>query len=179
MLKGGAWVSNLEPLAGHDLKDVAGPDVLLAVPHDLLVFLAREVGARLERDRSLGVDIAQLEFRSGSRQPRDQLVDAVGRRLVGFPWVGAGFEMRLGHHEHGLANVVEEDHAVEERKREVGQAPVVARDVGQVFGVADRVVGGVADGAAGEPGQAAHIHRAIAIDELLELAEGIGRLVAA
>ena len=75
--------------------------------------------------------------------------------------------------------MVEEDHAVVEGEREVGQAAVVGGTFGQVLGVADRVVGGEADRAAGEPGEARHVDRPVAIDEPLEVAERVGGLVPA
>ena len=71
--------------------------------------------------------------------------------------------------------MVEDDHAVVEGERQVGQAAVVGRGVGQVLGVADRVVGRVADRAAGEPGQAGQVDRPVAVDQALEVAERVGR----
>ena len=63
--------------------------------------------------------------------------------------------------------MVEEDHPVVEREREVGQTAIVGRGVGQVLGVADGVVGRVADGSAGEPGKPGEVNGAITVEELL------------
>ncbi len=72
-----------------------------------------------------------------------------------------------------LADVVEEDHAVVEGERKVGQPAVVGGDGGELLGVAHRVIGGEADGAAGEPRQTRRGRGAIPAEEPLELGEGI------
>ena len=74
---------DLEPLAGHDLEDVARLDVLLAMADDRPRMLAGEVGRGAERDRP-SVSIS-ASARSGRRrgQAGDQLVDPGAGRLVG------------------------------------------------------------------------------------------------
>ena len=79
----------------------------------------------------------------------------------------------MGDDQDGLADVVEEDHPVVEGEREVGQAAVVGRGVGQVLGVADRVVGGVADGPADEPGEARQVDGPVSGEQGLEVAERV------
>ena len=71
--------------------------------------------------------------------------------------------------------MVEQDHPVVEGEREVGQAAIVGRGVGQVLGVADGVVSGIADRAAGEPRQPRQGDGAIALDQLLEIEERVAR----
>ncbi len=59
----------LKPLAGHDLKDIAGLDVFLAVPDDLLVGLSRKVGRWQGAECTLGVQITQCELGSRCGEP--------------------------------------------------------------------------------------------------------------
>ena len=56
-----------------------------------------------------------------------------------------------------LVDVIEDDQLVVEAEEQIGQLPVVRRGAGELlaFVIADRVVAGVADQAAGEGGQAA------------------------
>ena len=63
--------------------------------------------------------------------------------------------------------MVEDDHAVVEGEREVGQPAVVGRDVGEVLGVADGVVSRIADGPAGEPGEPRQVDGPVPFDQLL------------
>ena len=165
----------LEPLTGHDLEDVAGLDVFLAVPDDLLVSIPGEIGGRRGTARSLGIQVAERQLGSGGGESPDEIVDPGTGRGVSLAGVDAGPEMRLRHNQDDLANMIEQHHAVEEREREVGQTPIVARHIGQVLGVADGIVGRVAHGSAGESGQPGKVNRAMEIDELLKLDERIGR----
>jgi hypothetical protein len=48
-----------------------------------------------------------------------------------------------------------------------------------MFGVADGIIGRVTDGSAGEAGKAGQMNSAIAVDQLLQVDEGIIRLVTA
>ena len=111
-----------------------------------------------------GVDVDRRQLGPGGREPVDQLVEPIGGPVVRPPGglEALGLGPGLGDDEDRLADVVEEDHPVEEGERQVGQAAVVGRGVGQVLGVADRVVGGVADGPAAEPGQAGQVDRPVA-----------------
>ena len=63
--------------------------------------------------------------------------------------------------------MVEQDHPVVERERQIGKAAIIGRHVRQILGVADGVVGGKADRPAHEPRQALERDRAITLDQLL------------
>ena len=72
-------------------------------------------------------------------------------------------------------HVVEHDHVVVERERQVGQVAVVVRRVRQVLDVADRVVAGVADRAADERRQLRQLGHADRLHALAQLVERIRR----
>src|SRR6185437_12532075 len=76
----------------------------------------------------------------------------------------------------GLGDVIEDDHAVEEAEREVGDAAIVWRGVGKAFDVADGVVAGVADGAAAEARQTGQVRGPVRRDHLFQHFERVGRV---
>ena len=115
----------------------------------------------------------QVRRRPG--KPPDQLVEPVARLRIGGFRVDARPDVGQGDRQNRLANMVEEEHPVVERERKVGNAPIVGRHVGKVLGVSHRIVGGKADRSAHETRQAFERHRAITLDELLEIAKRIGR----
>ena len=69
--------------------------------------------------------------------------------------------------------MVEHDHVVVERERQVGQVAIVGRRVGQLLDVADDVVAGIADRAAGERRQLRQRGRAQRLDAAFEFFERI------
>ena len=111
-----------------------------------LVRLAGEVRPRaraspgpsvsMSRERQLGPGL-----RTAARPARRP-----GRRpsVVGRSRVGPGSDVGLGDDQDRLADVVEDDHPVEERERRSGRPRSSGGTFGQVLGVADRVVGRVA-----------------------------------
>ncbi len=173
MSNGLAVVLHLEPLARHDLEDVARLDVLLALSDDALVRLPGEVrlGPQGHRPRRVDVDQAEVLVRPG--EPIDQVVDPFGGPRVGVAGVDVRPAMGMGDDQDGLADQVEDHHPVVEGEQHVGQPAVVGRCVGQVLDVADGVVGGEPDRASQEPGQARHLNRPVAVQELLQLAERV------
>ena len=104
-------------------------------------------------DRRVRVDVAHAQVGTARGEAGDQLVDAIAGRLVGSLGVRGRADVGLRHDQDRLADVVEEDHPIVEGEREIGQPPVVVGDVGQVLGVSHGVVGRIADGPAGEPGE--------------------------
>jgi len=75
----------------------------------------------------------------------------------------------------GLGDVVEDDHAVVEGEAEVRQAAVVRRRVGQALDVADRVVAGVADQAAGESRECGVAAVGAAGEQFAQVGQRVGR----
>ncbi len=69
---------------------------------------------------------------AGLGQPCDQFVDPGAGGVVGRGHVDPGPDVRVRHDQHGLADVVEDDHPVVKGERQVGQAAVVGRGIGQV-----------------------------------------------
>ncbi len=104
---------------------------------------------------------------SGRERLCDDVIDAAAGVVVGGADVAAGrivIDAGHGDDDDRLGDVVEHDHAVVERERQVGQVAIVGRGVGQVLGVANDVVAGVADRAAevngGSSGSRADAERA-------------------
>ena len=77
---------------------------------------------------------------AGAGEPRDQLVEPVARCFVGGLRVDPRPDVSLGDRQDRLADMVEEEHPVVEREREVGNAAIVGRNVGQVLGVSHGIV---------------------------------------
>lgn len=73
--------------------------------------------------------------------------------------------------------MVEDDEPVEEREAHVGEPEIVGRGVRQALGVADRVVGGVADRPTGERGQFGEPGRPVRGEPPLQLGERVVGLV--
>ena len=176
MSNAAAVVLHLEPLARDDLEHVAGLDVFLAVPDYRFIGFARQVGLRPEGDGAVGVDVREREVGARRGQASDQLVYPPGRAVVGRLQVAAGLDVGMGDHEDRLPDVIEQDHPVIEGERQVGEVPVVGRGVGEVLGIADRVVSGVADRPAHESRQAGDVHGPIGGEEALEVEERVGRV---
>ena len=74
---------------------------------------------------------------------------------------------------HRLVDLVENDHAIVEGERQVGQLAIVFRSIRQVLGVAHDVVARVSNGAAAESRQAGKVHRAVLLQQFLEFIERI------
>src|SRR5690242_12127595 len=74
----------------------------------------------------------------------------------------------MGDDGNGFADVVEDDHAVVEGERQVGQAAIVGRRVGQPFDVANSVVARVSHRAATEARQSRQIGRAVSRQTFLK-----------
>jgi len=164
----------LQPLADDDLKNVAGANVLDTLVHRLLELLARKVRfvreGRLRERRNIG----WRQFATGRFQPCDQRVDAALRVGVGPLQVVAEL-VQPGHRHHHfrLVHVVEHDHLIVERERQVGQLPVVRRGVGQILGVAHHVVAGVADRAAGKRRQFGQRGRSNRVHAFFQFRQGV------
>ncbi len=128
-------------LGDDDLERVAGLDVLLGAPHVALVLLGGDLG--------LGTG------RAGEAGHR---ADAVGQRphQLRRDRVRVAVAAGLGDHLDRPADVVEDDHDVRDQEAR-GRRGVAFLALGQLHGrleAADRVVGDVADSAAGERRQA-------------------------
>ena len=84
---------DLEPLAGDDLEDVAGLDIILAVADDLLELVAAKVRPRLQARRAVGPDVDRRQRRAGLGELGDQIIHPHGTRracaCAWSPWVGA------------------------------------------------------------------------------------------
>ena len=89
--------------------------------------------------------------------------------------IGAWPDMRLGHHQDRLADMVKNHHPVVKRKRKIRQAAIIGRRVRQILGVPDGIVRSIADRPPREPRQAPQLHRAITFDQLAQVAERIRR----
>ena len=163
-----------EPLAGNHLKDIAGLDVLLAMPHNRFVFGPGEIRPRLERDRRFRVDVAQPEVGAGRRQTINQFVDLIAGCFVGGLAVSFRPDMSLRHHEDRFADMIEYHHPIIKRERKIRQSTVVRRRVRQLFGVAHGIVRGIAHRAPRESRQAAQLRRAISFNQLTESLNGSG-----
>ena len=159
---------NGEPLAGNDLEDIAGLDVLLTMPHNRFISRSGEIRPRLERDRRFRVDVAQPKVRAGRSQAIDQFVNAVARSFIGGLGVGSWPDVRLRHHEDRLADMIENHHPIIKRKRKIRQAAIIRRRVRQILGVAHRIVRSVAHRPTREARQATQLHRAITLDKLAQ-----------
>ena len=111
---------DVEALAGDDLEDVAGLDVFLTVTDDLLVRLARQVRLWEQMDRAVGVDVGQFEVVALGGEPGDQFVGAVAGVLISGLRVNLWAKVGVRDDQDRLADVVEDDHPVVKRERQVG-----------------------------------------------------------
>ena len=166
---------HFESLARDDLEDVARLDVLLAMPDDGLVLAAGEIGSDFQRHRGVRGDVAHAQVGTAAGEAGDQLVDAIASRLVGRLWVRRRTDVGLRNDQDRLADVVEQDHAIVEGEREIGQSAIVVGDIGQVLGVAHRIVRRIADSPAGESREPRQGEGPVFFDELLEIAQRILR----
>ena len=163
-------------LGGHDLKRVAGVDVL-DDPRDVgLELLARHV--RLKRGPRPGG-----RRRMARHGPGEQLADGLDRRHgagVGGLEVAAVVVVGVDVDEHAdrVAQVVEDHEHVGEHQRHVRQPDRVGVRLAQRLDRAHEVVAEVADGAAGERRHVRPRRLAVARDLGGGVAVGIGGLVA-
>ncbi len=163
-----------QALAGDDLEDVAGPDVLLRRAHDLQVVLLAEVALVGEGDLAGRLDVVG-HGADGCPEPLYEPVNAFHGLAVGrvrIPALGALAADDLD----GLVQVVEDDHLVEEHEEDVRQGAVVRRAVRQALHEPHHVVGHVADRAAGEAGQPLHRHERETVQVSAELVQRVVRL---
>ena len=90
--------------------------------------------------RRVGVDVAQTHVGRRTGEPIDQLIEAVAGLGIGCFRINARADMGQRDRQHGLANMVEEEHPVVKRERQVGNASIVGRDVGKILGVSHGVI---------------------------------------
>ena len=131
----------LEPLTGHDLEDVAGPDVFTRPLDPGHVFLARRAAQRWRRDR-----VAHDRDRGRRRTlQRDRhLVEA----LLGI--LGRIARQHVGDEQHAAVVVIQHREVGHQEHHELRQVQIVDRVVGQLLEPAHRVVGDEADHAANQ-----------------------------
>ena len=101
-----------------------------------------------------GADVGQLQVGDALLQPLDQPIDALAGGVVAALRRFARIDVGMSDDGDGLVDVVEDDHAVVEGEAEIRQTAIVRRRVRQALDIADRVVAGIADGAAAEARQA-------------------------
>ena len=168
----------LKPLAEHHLKDVPGPDVLLAVRHRLLVLLFGLIGTRGERRLARKVDVRQLQVATAPLQAVAEFIHLSARLVVCRPKIarlpqGIG-QPRLGDHLDGLVDLVEHQHPVVEPERKVGQLAVIGGRIRQPLDIPHCVVPGVADRPADKPRQPRRVGRLVPRQQPLQFAERVG-----
>lgn len=151
-----------------------GPDVFLAADDAGLKFFLREVGFPLQRDRAIGLDVAGVQIViAAALQLIAHRIDLSAGVAVGrfgrFVFVDVGVD----DDDHGLLDVVEEDHLVVEREAQVRQLPIVFGGVRKILGVADDVVSGVTDRTAAETGKTGKVRRRILTEQLLQFTERV------
>ena len=169
---------HFQPLADHDLEDVAGADVLHALLHRLLELLLREVRAVFQIHLAFGPDIDQIQVGRSRGQLLDQGIDPPPGVVVGrFDRRPGPIEPGHGHDDDRLGHVVEDHHPIVKGEGQVGHLPVVGRGVGQPLEVAHRVVAGIAHGPGAERRQFRQVDGAQGLDVAAKLGHGIGRFV--
>jgi hypothetical protein len=165
-----------QPLTEHHLKNVAGPDEFDALAN--CVFVLQLGLIRLPSNPRLA---CRGDVRGGQvrrlRESRHQFVDPTAGVVVG----GLHVPLRLvepGHHddEQRLAHVVEHDHPVVERKRQIGQPAVVGRRIRKVLDIPHHVVSRVADCTPLKRRQLGQSHGLISRQLPPQLIERIGRV---
>ena len=105
---------------------------------------------------------------SPSQAGRGLVVGGVQGRCVSCRVAGRLGDDHVGQQHGPLPPVVDGHHLADDRHDPVGEAPVVGRDVGQVFDLAHHVVAEVAHQAAVERRQALDGRRAVVGQEVLQ-----------
>jgi len=138
------WARGLEPLAGHDLEHLPGPDLLDRRGDGGLELAARALPPHRwdgpvdpHRDQRFG-----WTPQGGDHRPDPRAGILVG---VGDPLTGVVEVDRVGHQPHLAGVVVEHGHVGDEHHHQLGDAQVVGVAVGQALQPAGDVVAQVAD----------------------------------
>ena len=172
----------LEPLAGHDLKRVAGGDVTLDRFHGSLISAFAEAAGR-QRRRGRGevrVPPGRRFHGRGRVQQGGGALEAIDGGVVGRPQrlvvrAGVARQLDVRYELHRLVHVIERHHVAVELKVQVGQVAVVRRRVGQLlaFEIPHHVVAGVAHPSAGEVRQMGQRHRFVVGEDAMQLRQRV------
>ncbi len=161
-------------LAGDELEDIAGLDEFFSRPDHLLELIAGAVGGKFQGHGSGGVDLAEAGA-GRLMEAGDDFVDppagiAIGRLDSG------GADLGVGDDLDGLIDMIEDHDLAVEGEEKIGELSVVEGRGGELFAlvIADRVVAGVADEAAGEGGEMLVAEIFFGGEEFLQVGEGIG-----
>ena len=172
---------DVEATAEHHLEDVAGTDVL-----DRLVdggeesFAAEGGGCRAVAEAAglvAGADVGRCRPIGWCEELANRGVDppaGLGPAMVERRG-GAVADVGEDNDIERLRDVVEDHEPVVEGEAQVGEATVVGGRVGKILDVADRVVGGIANHAAGERREFGNVGRAEGGHAALEFGERIVR----
>ena len=133
-------------LAGDELKNVAGLDVLLPLANGRLVLLASHAAGERKRQRRARIDFAELAG-GWLLEALDQFVDAAAGIAIGGLGIGGGFHIGVGDHFDRFVDMIEDDQLAIEAEENVGELAVIERGMGELvaFVIADEIVPGVTD----------------------------------
>ena len=137
---------DLQPLADHDLKNIARSDVFDTLSYGVLEVRLLKVGSVRNLRDAPRIDIRDRQRVGGGRKLRNHAIDPALRILEGRFRIAAVFvQMSHRDHKHGLADVVEDGHVIVEAKAQIRQPAIVLGCVWQMLRVTNHVVTRIAD----------------------------------
>ena len=113
------------------------------------------------------------ELHLGAAEALDELVYTGAGVAIALRRI-ARIHMGMSHHGDGFVDVIENHHAIVEGEAQVGELTIVCWRMGQAFHITDRIVAGIADGAAAKPRQAGNVRRMISLQALFKHPEWVG-----
>ncbi len=152
---GSALRRHAQPLARDELEDVAGLDVFLAFDDRGFERFTREVAFEFQRKRRGRVDLTQLAHRR-LLEALDDFVSPPARIAIGRVGVAVvGRDVGIGDDLDRFVDVIENDEFVVEPEQDVRNASIVLWRGRELFAfvIANGVIPGVSDQAAGECGE--------------------------